>query len=204
MNLDIQETYLGWTELQHAEGCARPTWTVELREDRAYRASYGSTTVRHECADEDCDHGSSFSRTTVRLTCSSCHAAHVVRGETGDVHHTTTRTTGIGEDPRRTAGLYVWPGEPWFGNEPHQWLVTPDKPRRIRPADVIGEIHQVRGARGGTQYAACAVPDADGQYGGAYGQDRVRWSRVQEGLRSLAAAAKWIAAQHNNGEDCAA
>ncbi|MGX1975479.1 hypothetical protein [Streptomyces kronopolitis] len=201
MNLDIQETYFGWAELQRTQDCARPAWTAEVREDSAYRASYGSATVRHECANEDCDHGSSYSRTTVRLLCASCHAAHLVCGETRSMHHTTSRTTGIGEIPRRKAGLYVWPGEPWFDEEPHQWLVTLNKPHRIVPTDAVGEIHQVRSARGGTQYTACAVPGVDGQYGSVHGRDRIRWSRAQEGLRSLAAAAKWIAAQHNGVED---
>jgi hypothetical protein len=27
MNLNVQQTYLGWRALGHAPSCARPTWT---------------------------------------------------------------------------------------------------------------------------------------------------------------------------------
>lgn len=192
MSLSVQETYLGWRELAHAADCARPLWMVDVREDEGYRASYSGDGTRHACTGEDCDHGSSFPRMTVRVVCPSCHMAHVIRGESHSNHRTTTKATGIGEAPRKVVGLFLWPGEPWFNNEPHQWLATRHKPGRIQPKDVVGEIHEDRGPRGGKQYAALALPTPDGPYG----VGRLRWQRMQEGFRSFAAAAKWLAAQH--------
>ncbi len=141
MSLSVQETYLGWRELPHATGCTRPSWTVDVREDEGYRSSYSGVHTTHACPDEACDHGSRFPRATVRVVCTSCHVAHVIRGESHSSHHTTTKVTGFGEAPRKVAGLFLWPGEPWFDGEPHQWLVTRHRPARIRPTDVVGRIH---------------------------------------------------------------
>ncbi|MFF2651692.1 hypothetical protein [Streptomyces sp. NPDC058045] len=199
MNLTIQDTYFDWRQLSHAVGCARPSWTVDLREDQGYRSSYATARPVHGCPDEDCDHGSTFPRLTVRVVCSSCHTAHVIRGENPTFRLTTTKTTGVGEAPRRVAGLCLWPGMPWFDGEPHQWLATRTAPVRVQPADVVGEIHEERGPRGGTRYAALALPTPDGRYG----LGTLRWQRVQEDLRTLAAAAKWIAAQHPEDGDTA-
>ncbi|MCX4787663.1 hypothetical protein OG369_16160 [Streptomyces sp. NBC_01221] len=190
MNLDVQDTYLGWRELGHGPDCPRPSWTVDVRDDEHYRSTYGGAVARHSCPNEDCDHDGSYPRTTVRVVCRTCHAAHVISGESGSSRRTTTRSTGFGEAPRRVAGLYLWPGQPWFDDDPHEFLVTRSKPERVRPADVVGKIHEGRGPRGGKQFSAVALPRPNG----TYGIGTLRWARVKEGLPSCSAAAKWIAA----------
>ena len=197
MSLIAQEVYLSWHELVHRPDCVRPSWTVDIREDEAHRSSYGGAVERHSCPNEDCEHSGSYPRTTVRVVCLSCHNAHVVSGESGSLHHTTTRTTGFGQLPRRAAGLYLWPGEPWFDEEPREWLVTRRKPARVLPPDVVGEICQGRGPRGGRQFTAAALPKASG----SYGTGLLRWERAEEGFTSLSAAAKWIAAQAPEGDE---
>lgn len=191
MNLSVQETYLGWHRLAHAPDCARPSWTIDLRVDDGHRSSYGSARANHTCLDEDCDHGSAFPQVTVRVVCACCHLAHVIRGEGHSQHHTTTRTTGVGEAPHTVSSLHLWPGVSWFDDKPHQWLATRSAPATIQPADVIGEIHEERGPRGGARYVALALPDAEGPYG----LDRLRWRLARDGFRSLTAAAKWLAAR---------
>ena len=191
MNLSVQDTYLGWRELVHGPGCPRPSWTVDVRDDEHYRSSYGGAVERHACPNEDCDHGGAYPRTTVRVICLACHVAHVFSGESGSSRCTTTRTTGFGEAPRKVAGLYLWPGQPWFDDEPHEFLVSRAKPQRLTAVDVVGEIHEGRGPRGGKQFSAVALPSPDGTYGiGA-----LRWTVAQEGFTSCTAAVKWIAAQ---------
>ncbi|MCT9092622.1 hypothetical protein N4G70_27690 [Streptomyces sp. ASQP_92] len=191
MNLNVQDIYLGWTDLPHGPGCAFSSWAVDIREDEHFRSSYGGATTRHTCPDEDCDHGRSYARTTVRVVCLSCHCAHLISGESISSQAATTKATGFGEAPRKVAGLYLWPGEPWFDDEPHEFLVTHDKPKRVQASNVIGSIHEGRGPRGGKQFSATALPATNGTYG--YG--KLRWSRAEKGFTSLYAAAKWIAAQ---------
>ncbi|MFI5703651.1 hypothetical protein ACIA78_26840 [Streptomyces xanthochromogenes] len=191
MNLNVQDVYLGWAELTHGPDCARPSWTVDVREDEHFRGSYGGSPARHTCPDEDCDHGRSYARTAVRVACVSCHRAHLISGESINSQATTTKATGFGEAPRKVAGLYLWPGEPWFDDEPHEFLVTQYRPKRPRASDVIGSIHEGRGPRGGKQFSAAALSTANGMYG--YG--KLRWSRAEKGFTSLSAAAKWIAVQ---------
>ncbi|MEV6680840.1 hypothetical protein AB0N09_28835 [Streptomyces erythrochromogenes] len=191
MNLSVQDVYLGWRELAHGADCPRPSWTVDLRDDEHYRSSYGGATERHACPNEDCDHSGSYSRTTVRVVCLACHVAHVISGESVSSRSTSTRTTGFGEAPRKVAGLYLWPGQPWFDDEPHEFLVSRARPQRLTAADVVGEIYEGRGPRGGKRFSAAALPSPTG----AYGVRTLRWSRAQEGFTSCSAAAKWIAAQ---------
>ncbi|MGW6456279.1 hypothetical protein ACWF94_10195 [Streptomyces sp. NPDC055078] len=195
MRLGIQDTYLGFRELVHDQGCRRPAWTVDIREDDAYRTTYTGATERHSCRNEDCDHSDIYPRTTVRVICLSCRIAYVISGEGADCRHTTTRTTGIGQTPRKVAGVFLWPGEPWLDEEPRDWLVTREKPVRVRTMDVIGEIHERRGPRGGKQFTAAALPSPSGPYG----IGTVRWERVQEGFTSVSAATKWIVAQAPDG-----
>jgi hypothetical protein len=191
MNLSVQDVYLGWRELAHGADCPRPSWTVDVRDDEHYRSSYGGATERHSCPNEDCDHGGSYPRTTVRVVCLACHVAYVIAGETGSSRSTTTWTTGFGEAPRKVAGLYLWPGQPWFDDESHEFLVSRARPQRLTVADVVGEISEGRGPRGGKRFSAAALPSPNGRYGGR----TLRWAVAREGFATCSAAAKWIAAQ---------
>ncbi|MEU2505994.1 hypothetical protein ABZ621_14920 [Streptomyces sp. NPDC007863] len=197
MNLSVQDVHLGWRELPHGAECPRPSWTVDVRDDEHYRSSYGGATERHSCPNEDCEHGGSYSRTTVRVVCLACRVAHVISGESRSSWSSTTRAIGFGEPPRKVAGVYLWPGEPWFDDEPHEFLVSRVKPRRLTAEDVIGEIHEGRGPRGGKQFSAVALPTPNG----AYGLRALRWDRARENFASCSAAAKWIAAQTPDSDE---
>jgi hypothetical protein len=204
------DTYLGWEQPQHHEGCKRPAWDVAVRrEDRVSRYHWrGEPPLKHTCPEEDCGHGNTFGQTMVRIVCRSCGAARVVTGEdTPDTGTTTTSTQvlGYGLAPRQAAGLLLWPGQPWLNlgraldDERHDFVVTRTGVRQVTADAVVGQISQGRGGRGGVVWTALAVPDPEGQFG--YGQ-HVRWAHANDGrgrggsaLRTVAAAARWIGAR---------
>lgn len=196
------DTYLGWDEPQHYDGCKRPMWSVAFRRDEKELRGRGGLEA-HDCANESCQHGDWYPRTTVRVVCTSCQAAVVVRGEdAGKSWGSAANTThGYGLPPRRLAGLLLWPGEPYlnFGrlssDEPYDLVVTRLGVKKVSEADVVGLISQSFGKRGGTTWTAAAVPSPDGSYGAG---QRIRWSKVStEGspLRTVAAAARWVGAR---------
>ncbi|MEV8395630.1 MULTISPECIES: hypothetical protein [Bacillati] len=192
----VLDTYLGWELLSHAPQCKRPAWTIDIRTgDSKYRALHGGD--RHACANEDCGHSSSYAETAVRIVCVSCGVAELVTGEGTGRSSGSTRHLGYGLQPRRVAGLYLYPGEPFLSwgrlstSEPFDFLVTAERVERVEERHVVGEIAQGRGSRGAVRWSAAALPSEDGKYG--YG--RLRWTHVEVGLKSVAAAAKWIAAR---------
>ncbi|WP_405930353.1 hypothetical protein [Streptomyces sp. NBC_00827] len=204
------DTYLGWEQPQHHTGCKRPQWDVAVRrEERAHRFHYnGEPPLKHDCPEEDCRHGNSYDQTVVRLVCMSCGAAQVITGEdtpaTG-VSTTSTKTLGYGMAPRQAAGLLLWPGQPWldFGrlssDEPHDFVVTRAKAKKVTKDAVVGQLTQSRGKLGGVVWTALAVPDPEGQFG--FGQ-HIRWAHANDGrgrggspLRSVTAAARWVGAR---------
>lgn len=199
--MSARDSYLGWDVLGHFEGCAKPAWTVDVRtEYDAYRHRDRDSTAPHSCPDEQCGHGPRYERTSVRIVCLSCTALHVIHAEMG-LRQTPAQHTGYGLPPERKAGLLLWPGEPlltgWLAaEEPFDYLVTSSLVTRPAKDNVVGEITQTRGKRGAVLYAAVAQLDPAGEYG--YGE--YRWARATEGLRSVGAAAKWIAA-NVGGED---
>lgn len=214
------DTYLGWDQPQHHEGCKRPAWDVAVRrEDRVSRRTWhGEPPLKHTCPQEDCGHGNSFAEVMVRIVCRSCGAAQVVTGE--DTPDTGIRTTdaevlGYGLAPRKLAGLLLWPGEPWLhhdlrarDDEPHDFVVTRTGVKHVTTDTVVGQISQGRGGRGGVVWTALAVPDPQGQFG--YAQ-HLRWAHANDGrgrggsaLRTVAAAARWIGARLTEAQGGAA
>lgn len=195
-----RDTYLGWDELRHFTGCKRPVWTVDTRtEYDAYRRRDRDSTAAHSCPDEECAHGPRYTRTTVRIVCQSCSRAHVISSE-DDLDTTQAKHLGYGLPPRRVAGLLLWSGEPLLSygrladDEPWDFIVTgPGVTRPVRE-DLVGEICQTRGKRGAVLYGAVARLSDDG----AYGWSPFRWAAAAEGLRSVPAAAKWIASHLTN------
>lgn len=194
------ETYLGWEQPTHYAGCKRPSWSVDFRTDHdEFRARHGGE--KHDCPNEDCDHGDRYARTTFRIVCPSCHAAVVIRGE--DAHtsrgHAAHTTHGFGMPAQRVAGLLLWPGEPWLdvgrlrSDEPHDFVVTRPGVKCVIEADVVGQIRQGRGKRGGVIWVATALPAPDGKFG--YGRLRFAHASDDSPLRSVPAAARWVAAQ---------
>lgn len=196
----VQSTYLGWEQPEHFEGCKRPVWNVDFRTDpEEFRKRHEGDA--HACANDECQHGDRYPRTTVRVVCTSCQAAVVIVGE--DCHtsrgRTANTTHGFGLPPRKLAGLLLWPGEPFlnFGrlstDEPYDLLVTRPGVKRVVRADVVGVIMQTRGKRGAVTWSA-AVDPRDSKYL----RGRIDWSRHSGDdatLRSVTAAARWIAAR---------
>ncbi|GGN47237.1 hypothetical protein [Streptomyces fuscichromogenes] len=203
-------SYLGWEEPQHKKGCKRSGWDVHYRtEDHQYRSTgYGEEQPQHKCADEDCDHGTGFSRLIVRHVCKGCGAALVISAEKTPetrVEETSTRVLGYGLPPRQVAGLLLWPAHPWLrigmldAEEPHDFVVTRLKVREVTPETVVGQLTLGRGKLNGLVWTALAVPSADG---GRYGLGQVRFVHANDGrggggkpLRTVNAAARWIAAR---------
>lgn len=205
----VQSTYLGWEQPEHLAGCKRPAWNVNFRTDpEEFRNRYGGEA--HDCPNEDCQHGDRYPRTTVRILCPSCQAAIVIRGEDCYTSRgmTANTTYGFGLPPRKLAGLLLWPGEPFmdFGrlstDEPYDFLVTRPGVKRVTREDAVGVIMQTRGKRGGVTWSA-AVGPRDSKYL----RERLDWSRHSGDdatLRSVTAAAKWVAAQLATDEGGAA
>lgn len=190
-----QIAYLGWELLEHAEGCRRPVWTVDVRTESEYRPRRDG--AGHDCPNENCAHGDRFEATTVRIVCSSCGTAHLLTADSERVRRRSTAALGYGQQPRRVAGLWLWPDEPLLSwgrgkdEEPWGYLATRQRVDRVTAADVVGEILQGRGKRGGVVWSAAAVPSQTGRHG----VGPVRWATATTDLRSVAAAAKWIATQ---------
>lgn len=197
----VRESYFGWTELAHAPDCKRPSWDVDTKvTDDAYRPRSRYSTTPHSCADEECGHGPRYRRTEVRIVCRSCGHAHLVDTDDWRVTPTDTNFLGYGQQPRRVAGLLLWPGEPLsnFGMSvrdgqfmPYGLLVTGPGVTRPQREDLVGEIAQTLSPRGAVRYGAVRHLDPNGMYGAG----EFRWTAAIEGLRSIPAAAKWIAAQ---------
>ncbi|MFE6282467.1 hypothetical protein [Streptomyces sp. NPDC057877] len=203
------DTYLGWETLQHRVGCKRPAWSVDVRDEpRKWRDRHGG--AEHKCTNDVCGHDGYYAQTTMRIVCRSCQTATVIRGE--DCHTSQGQTAntayGYGLPPRQAAGLLLWPGEPTLGNgrllrdEPYDFVVTRTGVKRVTEADVVGQINQDRGRRGGVIWHATAVSDPNGEFG--FGQ-RIRWAYgTGDGspLRSVGAAARWVGArlaEHETG-----
>lgn len=196
-----QDTYLGWQQPEHLVGCTRPVWSVDFRTDPdEWRDRYGGD--EHSCPNDSCGHGHRYAKTTIRVVCTSCQAALVIRGEECSTSRGTTSNTthGYGLPPRRVAGLLLWPGEPRLNvgrlgtDEPYDLLVTRPgvKQAELEEEDVVGQITQTRGKRGGVVWTAAAVPTPRGPYGAGLG---LRWANAQDGFKTIAAAAKWINAK---------
>lgn len=197
----VQDTYLGWELPVHFDGCKRPQWTVDVRREHdVFRARHGGP--EHSCPNEDCYHGDRFTRTTVRIVCTSCTKALVVEGEEGlSTGSAKTVTHGYGQPPRKVAGLLLWPGEPLLGwgrlstEDPWDFLVTRPGVTRVTEADVVGCINQVRGKRGAVRWSAVAVRSE----AGPYGLSPLRFAHADERMASVPAAAKWAAALLSGG-----
>jgi hypothetical protein len=189
-----RDAYLGWTTPRHTDGCTG-RWDVTVRTASDRRRRTGGRP--HDCpqAGDHCGHSDRYDQLTVRLVCGGCSAVHLITGEERSTMSTMTAATGYGLPALRRSGLWLWPGPPWIHggaprpmSDPQGYLITTGPARPAELADVVGEIGQGRGPRGGTRVWAAAVPDDTGRYGRTYTQTR-------DGLTSLGAAARWAAAQ---------
>ncbi|MFB6950214.1 hypothetical protein ACFCXP_11340 [Streptomyces niveus] len=195
------DTYLGWDLLAHRPDCKRPSWVVDIKKTNEFASrSYHRDDEAHSCPHGECDHGSLFVETTVRVVCGSCSEAYEIRGEDVRYGSMLLRYFRYGLPPRRVAGLFLYPAAPWldFGrlstDEPHDFVVTAAKVDRVGAADVVGVIQQGRGKRGGITWGALAVPDPGGQYGMSHGTG-IKFAHATDAPRTVAGAAKWVAAR---------
>ncbi len=192
----LTDVYLPWEELTHKPGCAKPSWAVDTRtEHDALRTVGGGPT--HACPNEECGHSARYTKTSLRVVCSSCGLVLIMSGDDDGMCGTSTKAIGYGQPPKKAGGVWLYPGAPLlFGwghgedEEPEGYLVTRTRVDRVTVDNVIGSIHKARGPRRGVQWSAAAVPDPKGEYG--YGL--TRWAQARSELRSVTAAAKWIAA----------
>ncbi|MGW1295116.1 hypothetical protein [Streptomyces sp. NPDC002533] len=198
----LTDSYLAWEEIAHRPDCAKPSWTVDTRiEDGVFRGVSGGTS--HACPNEECGHGERYTKTSLRVVCSSCGVALIMSGDDDGMRSTSTKALGYGQPPKKAGGLWLYPGAPLlFGwghgetDEPEGYLVTRARVERVTVDNIIGVIHKARGPRRGVQWSATSVPDPKGEFG--YGL--VRWARARGEFRSFTAAAKWIAVQEQGGE----
>lgn len=195
------DTYLGWDLLGHQPDCKRPNWVVDIKmTDKHASRSYHQDEQTHACPNEDCGHRNSFEETTVRIVCRGCEMAYTITGEDVGYGYESLRHLHYGLPPRKLAGLWLWPADPWFSfgrlssEEPHDFVVTAARVDRVTAADVVGVISQGRGQRGGIRWAANAVPDPEGQYGLSYGTG-IKFAAATDEPRTVAGAAKWITAR---------
>lgn len=196
----VQSTYLGWEQPEHLASCKCPQWSVDFRTDpEEFRHRHDG--AAHACANDECGHGDRYPRSTVRIVCTSCQAAVVIRGEECSTSRgmTANTTYGYGLPPRRVAGLLLWPGEPFLNigrlrsDEPYDFLVTRTGVKRVTRADVVGVIMQTRGKRNAVTWSAAAGPRDS-----KYMRGRIDWTRRSSDdgtLRTVTAAARWIGAR---------
>jgi hypothetical protein len=191
----VRDLYLGWAGFAHEPGCTQPGWEPQLKIDRGRRGRLLVGDEPHACPAPDCGHDAAFRRFTVRLVCTGCGVVHTVSGEDVGVGRTTTTLLGYGQQPLETEGVWLWPGEqtlPGHDDEPRDWLVTRTPLRPTEAEDVAGTISRHRTAGGHPRWQASAVADPTGPHG----DDQLRWARRTSDLRTIPAAAAWIAAQY--------
>lgn len=197
MSYDVRDSYFGWTGLVHADACKRPFWDIDHKTEYDAFRTRSLDSVPHACPAEDCGHGPKYERTTVRIVCRSCGHAYLVHSEQQPIR-TSTDFLGYGQQPRKVAGLLLWPGEPLttFGmsvrdgqHVPYQLLVTRLGVKCPVRGDLVGQIAQSVTPRGAVRYTAVAGLDPDGPFG----HGEFRWAAAAEVLRTIPAAAKWIA-----------
>ncbi|MGW0821782.1 hypothetical protein [Streptomyces sp. NPDC002845] len=201
----IEEAYFGWDQLTHTTTCTSPTagWEIDVRHDTGAHPLGQPGTTRHGCPLEDCGHGDTFDRVTVRAICRSCGTAHLITGAGLTRQTTTTEAIGYGQPPRKVAGLYLWPSRPvLYGwgpgksgqdDKPHEYLATTELVDCLTPEDCVGAIGRHRTDRGALRWwaAASPVPPPPRLAGQVH---RLAWGRRTTDHTSPEQAAAWIAA----------
>lgn len=196
-----EDLYLGWTQLQHKDGCKARGWDVDTRTDTKHRGGRD-----HECPDVDCGHDGEYEAQTVRLTCRGCGVVRLYTGESISFGGELTPRYGYGQPPKKVGGLWLWPGrqrESWGKPDdlPWDYLVTADRVDRITPDNLVGRIGQGQGGRGGVIWSAGTQPIFDPEKY-RYSSTPVVTYAVTSGdttFRTPTAAARWIEA--NRGVD---
>ncbi|MFJ4342615.1 hypothetical protein [Streptomyces sp. NPDC088915] len=187
---NAEDLYLGWTELRHAEGCRKPAWAAETRDEWDFFRG-----GKHQCPDEDCGHSSRYTKTTLRLVCRSCGTVRLLSGELDSQGGSTVERYGYGQQPRKVGGLYLYPGgtDEWIGS-PWDYLVTTEKVDRVTKDNLVGSMGQGRTPRGRTIWSAGVQPKFEI---GLFGTPMVTYTVVSGDAKfsSPTAAARWIEQQ---------
>lgn len=194
---DALVAHLGWRPFQHRDGCARPVWEVDQQaETDARRDRRGGG---HSCPAEDCGHHDHYDKVTVRLLCRSCAMVHLISGEERSSTMTTTASTGYGQPPKKTGGLWLYPGPPllhWPSAGPSGYLCSRKHVERLAPEDVVGALGEGRGPRGAVTWSAGALPTWKPSVTGSGTFPLPTWTKGADAqFRTVAAAAKWVKAQ---------
>lgn len=186
----IEELYLGWQQLTHTTACPNPVWdSVEWRRDEGARLVQQGAEA-HECISGDCDHGNGFDRVQFRLLCRDCQTVHVLDGEGLGSTVTTTALTGWGQPPRKTAGMWLWPGETATPDgRPHDYLVTRDPVTPATPGALHGLITSYWDSVGTPLWIAYAHHHPDG----THKRGRLTFTHRTNALTTVQDAARWIA-----------
>ncbi|MFF0598093.1 hypothetical protein [Streptomyces antibioticus] len=220
MSLYGLDTYLGWDQPEHRDGCKRPSWEIGTRtlehEYRSVDRYAGEPEAKHSCPAESCEHGPWLDKTVVRLVCKSCGAAHIITGEKTPetrVSATSVQYLAYGLPPRQMAGLLLWPAQPWLdygrlsSDEPYDFVVTRTGVKAVTREVVVGQITQGMGKLKGRVWTTLAVPNAEGPYGLS---SQIRYAQCNDGrgtggspLRTVRAAARWIGARLAEAEAAA-
>ncbi|MEV4863222.1 hypothetical protein [Streptomyces ossamyceticus] len=186
----IEDLYLGWQPLTHTITCPNPVWdTVELRHDDGVRPVLQGDEP-HSCANDLCGHENGFTRVQVRLLCDDCQTVYTLAGDGLGIACTTTALTGWGQPPRKTCGVWLWPGQPATAEgEPHDYLVTRDRVTQVTRANLAGLITAYRDSEGRPRWIAGADPNPDG----AHQIHSLTFTHRSAGLETLEDAARWVA-----------
>lgn len=208
----IEETYFGWTQFAHADGCTNPAWEPAVRREQGAHPLPDLPELRHECPNPHCDHTTLFTRITIRLICHGCGVVHLTSGEDAAQQQTTTAAYGYGQPPRELAGLYLHPGRAFhygegpgrtgWDDQPTEWLATTTPiTGQLRREDCVGRISRWTNAARKTRWRADAV---QAPLPGRLTADEhgMNFARRASDLTSIDEAATWIAAAltHNTVE----
>ncbi|MGW0566132.1 hypothetical protein [Streptomyces tauricus] len=208
----IEETYFGWDQFSHADGCTSPMWEAAARREQGAHPLSHRPELQHGCPNPHCDHATLFTRVTVRLICRGCDAVHLVSGEDATQQQTTTRAYGYGQAPCELAGLYLYPGRSFlygegpgrsgWDDQPIAWLVTAAPVTgQLQREDCVGRISRWTNAAHQTQWRADAVQTPlPGRLTAA--EHGMAFARRASDLTSIDEAAAYIAATltHNTLE----
>lgn len=202
---DALSAHLDWRPFAHRRDCAKPVWEVDQQTVfEEWRPRRGGP--EHACSNGECGHRDHYDRITVRVLCRSCGAVHLISGEEYTTQTTTTARTGYGQQPKRVAGLWLYPGPPLLElrdyTSPGAYLCSREKADRLTEEDIVGVVTEARGKRGATVWHAAIGPDFHPPARGLSGYATWAKNSGEKPFTSVTAAAKWVAAEL--GADAAA
>ncbi|MFF4924273.1 hypothetical protein ACFY4B_27125 [Kitasatospora sp. NPDC001261] len=186
--MTITETYFGYQQPLHAQGCRATGWEVRYRE--AYDTPRGGG--EHECRNPKCeDHRSEYTELRVQILCRSCDRILDLTGEALEFRHTPLAAVGYGTPPVKAGPVWLYAGQQILIGEPEVfgYLVAGRRTADLVQADVLGQVSCYTTPRGALRWKAEAQP--------SWHRDGVMvvFGATEDGFATPTAAAKWIATQ---------